>query len=71
MAGIDSFENKVTYIVVSGVKMTKKEYQKYKKEKDAEEAARISENLMEDNSGVESATNPLYSDAPQDDGVPF
>ena len=42
MAGIDSFENKVTYIVVSGVKMTKKEYQKYKKEKDAEMFSKLS-----------------------------
>jgi hypothetical protein len=42
MAGIDSFENKVTYIVVSGVKMTKKEYLKYKKEKNAEIFSKLS-----------------------------
>lgn len=35
MAGIDSFENKVTYIVVEGKKMTMQEWKKYKKEKDA------------------------------------
>jgi hypothetical protein len=42
MAGIDSFEDKVTYIVVSGVKMTKKEYLKYKKEKNAEIFSKLS-----------------------------
>lgn len=35
MTSIESFENKVTYIVVGGKKMTKQEWKKYKKEQDA------------------------------------
>lgn len=35
MASIDSFDSKVTYIVVEGKKMTMQEWKKYKKEKDA------------------------------------
>jgi hypothetical protein len=35
MMTIEGFENKVTYIVVGGKKMTKQEWKKYKKEQDA------------------------------------
>lgn len=42
MAGISSFENKVTFITVNGQKMTAQEYRKYKKEKDKEIQSKLS-----------------------------
>ena len=43
MASIDSFDSKVSYIVVEGKKMTMQEWKKYKKEKDAAIQSKLSQ----------------------------